>query len=206
MGSLWTGMVDLWNQGGFVMPWLVASSLALWWAIGERVVTLRRGSRLGLDVLVATANRDPGAVAPRGLVATAVSRVAQLAPEQRDEGHVRELTADLLEACDRHRVLITSLAGTAPLIGLLGTVTGMIETFDALTTMSFHSSSGGIAGGISEALVSTQMGLAVAIPALLVGRLLERQQHRLEDEVHALPEMFRCQSKRADAPGGAGWA
>ena len=183
------------------MPWLVASSLALWWAIGERIVTLRRGSRQALDAMVRTASQDPSSVPARGVVATAVARVAELAPHHRDERHIREVTVDLLEACDRHRVLITSLAGTAPLIGLLGTVSGMIETFDALTTMSFHSSSGGIAGGISEALVSTQMGLAVAIPALLVGRLLERRQHVLEDEVQALPELFAGLAPTS-APGG----
>jgi biopolymer transport protein ExbB len=201
MGSFWTEVANLWAQGGFVMPWLVGSSLALWWAIGERAFTLRRGSRKGLDVLVESATRGPGVVPERGIVAAAIARVGRLAPSERDEGHVREAIADLLVALDRHRVLITSLAATAPLIGLLGTVSGMIETFDALTTMSFHSSSGGIAGGISEALISTQMGLAVAIPALLVGRLLDRTQHRLEDELLALPELFAAHQARAH--GGA---
>jgi biopolymer transport protein ExbB len=201
MADLWAGVTDLWQQGGFVMPWLVGSSLALWWAVGERLVTLRRGSREGLDVLVERAHRDASSVPERGTVAAAVARVGRLAPAERHEGRVREVTADLLDGLDRYRVLITTLAGIAPLVGLLGTVTGMIETFDALTTMSFHSSSGGIAGGISEALVSTQMGLAVAIPAMLVGRLLERAQHRLEDEIHALPELFAAHAARQ--PGGA---
>lgn len=188
MGSLWAGMTDLWSAGGFVMPWLVASSIVLWWAIGERLYTLRRGDRRPLNALVAAGISRT--VAPRGIVATAVARVGALSAPDRTDGRIREATADLFEALERHRVLITSLAATAPLIGLLGTVAGMIETFDSLTTMSLHSSSGGIAGGISAALVSTQMGLAVAIPALLAGRLLDQHQHRLEDELHALPELF----------------
>ena len=62
----------------------------------------------------------------------------------------------------------------APLAGLLGTVAGMIETFDSLGSMSLFSQSGGVAGGISQALISTQMGLAVAIPGLLAGRILRK--------------------------------
>lgn len=84
----------------------------------------------------------------------------------------------------RHAVLIRSVTAIAPLVGLLGTVTGMIETFDSLTSMSMFKSSGGIAGGISAALVSTQMGLAVAIPGLIAGRLLDRRAARV---VEALP-------------------
>jgi biopolymer transport protein ExbB len=194
MASLWTGITTLWAQGGFVMPWLVGSSIVLWWAIGERIFTLRRGDKRPLNVLIqeALANK----LRERGIVATAVTRVAALPASQRTEGRVREVLADLAVGLDRHRVLITSLAATAPLIGLLGTVSGMIGTFDSLTSMAPGGTSG-IAGGISEALISTQMGLSVAIPALLAGRLLDKAQHSLEDELHALPELF------STAAGGA---
>ena len=59
------------------------------------------------------------------------------------------------------------LAGVAPLLGLLGTVTGMVETFDVITLFG----SGDvklIAGGISQALITTALGLTVAIPILLL--------------------------------------
>jgi biopolymer transport protein ExbB len=69
---------------------------------------------------------------------------------------------------------------------LLGTVSGMIETFDSLGDMSLYSQSGGIAGGISQALFSTQMGLCVAVPGVIVGRLLDRRQHQFEDELDRL--------------------
>ena len=59
----------------------------------------------------------------------------------------------------------------------------MIETFDSLGDMTLFSQSGGIAGGISQALFSTQMGLCVAIPGVVVGRLLDRRQHRFEEEL-----------------------
>jgi biopolymer transport protein ExbB len=64
----------------------------------------------------------------------------------------------------------------------------MIETFDSLAEMALFTQSGGIAGGISEALFTTQMGLAVAIPGLLVGRVLKRKQTALEDELELVKD------------------
>ena len=86
----------------------------------------------------------------------------------------------------RRPVLINTLVASAPLLGLLGTVNGMIVTFDALTDMAFFRQTGGIAGGIAEALITTQMGLAIAIPGLLGQRLLERQARRLRQMFHRL--------------------
>ena len=81
----------------------------------------------------------------------------------------------------------------APLAGLLGTVTGMIETFDSLAEMSLFTQSGGIAGGISEALFTTQMGLIVAVPGVLIGRILDRRAERLSEEIEqSALEMFRA--------------
>jgi biopolymer transport protein ExbB len=79
----------------------------------------------------------------------------------------------------RYKGLVNLVVVVAPLLGLLGTVSGMIETFDSLAEMSLFSQSGGIAGGISQALITTQMGLAVAIPGLIAGKLLERRQTAL---------------------------
>ncbi|MEE2836257.1 MAG: MotA/TolQ/ExbB proton channel family protein [Myxococcota bacterium] len=77
-------------------------------------------------------------------------------------------------------------AAVAPLLGLLGTVTGMIETFDSLGEMAMHTQGGGIAGGISEALLSTQLGLCVAIPGLTLDRLLLRVEARFMRENEGL--------------------
>ena len=73
------------------------------------------------------------------------------------------------------------LAGVAPLLGLLGTVTGMIETFNTITV--FGSGEPRLmAGGISEALVTTVAGLVVAIPILLIhGYLSSRADHLIAD-------------------------
>ena len=84
---------------------------------------------------------------------------------------------------ERGSRVIASLVAVAPLLGLLGTVTGMIETFDSLGNMVLFARSGGIAGGIAQALVSTQMGLSVAIPGVLAAHVLVMKQRRLESRL-----------------------
>jgi len=69
---------------------------------------------------------------------------------------------------------IAVTAAATPLLGLLGTVTGMIHTFDQITLYG-TSDAGKLAGGISEALVTTKFGLIAAIPALILHALLSRR-------------------------------
>jgi biopolymer transport protein ExbB len=69
---------------------------------------------------------------------------------------------------------IAVTAATAPLLGLLGTVTGMINTFQQITLFGTSDASK-LAGGISEALITTKYGLITAIPALIMHALLARR-------------------------------
>ena len=77
---------------------------------------------------------------------------------------------------------ITVVAAVAPLLGLLGTVTGMISTFDIIT---IHGTGDPkmLSGGISEALVTTMMGLTVAIPLLLMGNLLSSWSEKIMSNI-----------------------
>lgn len=176
-----TGYVE---AGGFVMLPLVVAALVLWYAIGYRFMSLRRGSRHHVRTLVRNYSTDD-LPRPKGridLAARQAARIATLYPEN---------TSDVLNSTffpyyqelKRGRTIILGIVTVAPLVGLLGTVSGMIETFDSLGDMTLFSQTGGIAGGISQALFSTQMGLCVAIPGVIVGRLLDRRQHRLEEEL-----------------------
>jgi len=72
---------------------------------------------------------------------------------------------------ERFGTAILVIAAIAPLLGLLGTVTGMISTFEIITE---HGTGDPrmLSGGISEALITTQLGLVVAIPMLLLGNIL----------------------------------
>jgi biopolymer transport protein ExbB len=70
--------------------------------------------------------------------------------------------------------IIAIAAATAPLLGLLGTVTGMMETFRLITVFG-SGDARQLASGISEALITTEYGLVVAIPALILHALLSRK-------------------------------
>lgn len=73
------------------------------------------------------------------------------------------------------REWIAILIAAAPLLGLLGTVMGMVQTFESLSAHHGGGSVEGLARGISMALVTTEAGLAVAIPAVLMIYYAERQ-------------------------------
>ncbi len=94
----------------------------------------------------------------------------------------REVIRETLEdagrqvAHDLERFITTlgTIAGLGPLLGLLGTVFGMIHTFNAITSTGIGNPAA-LSNGIAEALVATAAGLTVAIPALLFFRLLRRR-------------------------------
>lgn len=94
----------------------------------------------------------------------------------------REVMREAIEDAGRHVIhelerFITALgtiAGISPLLGLLGTVFGMIRTFNAITTSGIGNPAA-LANGIAEALVATAAGLTVAIPSLIFFRLLRRR-------------------------------
>ena len=77
---------------------------------------------------------------------------------------------------------VAVLAAVSPLLGLLGTVTGMIETFQSITLFGTGDPKL-MSGGISQALVTTQLGLAVAIPLVLFHSLLVGRANRLVEKL-----------------------
>lgn len=80
---------------------------------------------------------------------------------------------------ERRLPLLAVIVTAAPLLGLLGTVTGMVKTFTLITVFG-SGNAAKLSSGISEALVTTELGLIVAIPTLIVhGYLVQRTQKRL---------------------------
>ncbi|MDP2309459.1 MAG: MotA/TolQ/ExbB proton channel family protein [Pseudomonadota bacterium] len=184
---------DLWSGGGVVMPGLFATAFVLWFAMGERLFLLRRGDarpvRVLVDAALAGASRTGRPVAERGVIDTAVVRGARLWREQGGPVPLPLLDEALGELELRLNFgtrLVTCLVAMAPLLGLLGTVTGLIGTFGSLGTSSTSAASEGIAGGIVEALYATQMGLAIAVPGLLMSGFLRQRQTRLAGELEEL--------------------
>ena len=104
-------------------------------------------------------------------------------------GQAREETLRVayaqLELLRNYLRVLEVIASLSPLLGLLGTVMGMIEVFRELEMAGSRIDPSLLSGGIWEALLTTSVGLAVAIPAILVvsyfDRVVERVRHRMED-------------------------
>jgi len=98
------------------------------------------------------------------------------------EKAVKELLLAEIPALDKYLDTLAVLAGAAPLLGLLGTVTGMIGMFEAITRFGTGDPKL-LAGGISEALITTEVGLAIAIPVLLVHNFLRNRRNHIQADM-----------------------
>jgi biopolymer transport protein ExbB len=101
---------------------------------------------------------------------------------------------------ERYLSTLGSMAAITPLLGLLGTVIGMIKVFSAIQAAGLGEASL-LAGGISEALVTTAAGLSVAIPALFMHRFLSRRVDELliDMEHHVSGLIDRCEAQSLQA-------
>ena len=103
----------------------------------------------------------------------------RLKPKALLEEHLESYVLQQRMLQERRLPLLAVIATSGPLLGLLGTVTGMIKTFTLITVFG-TGSAGKLSAGISEALVATKLGLMVAIPALVIhGFLSQRIQKQL---------------------------
>ena len=104
----------------------------------------------------------------------------------RDREHLEDIISESIlhesSHLNRFAGVITMIAGVAPLLGLLGTVTGMIQTFDVLTEFG-NADPKLLSSGIATALVTTEQGLVVAIPCLLFGNLLGGWADSIKDDM-----------------------
>ena len=104
----------------------------------------------------------------------------------RDRDHLEDIISETIltesSRLNRFGSFILVLAAVSPLLGLLGTVTGMIETFSVITEFGTGDPKL-LSGGISTALVTTELGLAVAIPILIIGNLLSGWGERIKDDM-----------------------
>lgn len=124
----------------------------------------------------------------------------------RDRDHLEDIVSEAIlhenTRLNRFGAIILMIAGVAPLLGLLGTVTGMIQTFAVITEFG-TSDPKLLAGGIATALVTTELGLIVAIPCLLGGNLLGGWAERLKDDMEkaalAVINLFKDAAPQARA-------
>ncbi|MEZ4389032.1 MAG: MotA/TolQ/ExbB proton channel family protein [Candidatus Krumholzibacteriia bacterium] len=170
------------DQGGWVMLPLIGVSLVMWTLIMERWQVLLGLQRADLDVpgvlAVCRGERSaPGRGGLRARLAAAFARQRTGRPRLDREILALE-SARLDHQLEMRHEAIGVLAAVAPLLGLLGTVLGMVETFQVISDFGTGNARA-LAGGISVALVTTQTGLLVAIPGLLVSNRLRRRAEQL---------------------------
>jgi len=123
----------------------------------------------------------------------------------------RDVMKESIEDTGRHVVhelerylnTLGTIAAVSPLLGLLGTVFGMIQVFSTITTQGVGDP-GALAGGISKALITTAAGLSVAIPALMFYRYFRGRVRmlvlRMEQQAMLMVEIMHGSRKRHDDP------
>jgi len=99
-------------------------------------------------------------------------------------GELERIATSTLNRLRTHLRTTELIAGLAPLLGLLGTVLGMIEAFKAMEAAGNNVDPSVLSGGIWQALLTTAIGLAVAVPAMLVHNWIERRVETFSQDVN----------------------
>jgi len=177
------------NGGPIVWPILGIGILALL-IVAERLFSLTRKSmnadRLMKKIIVPASERNWDACSKictpyrHKSIANVLLQGTRAACATREdmENVMQEAILREIPSLERFLSTLGMLAGIAPLLGLLGTVTGMINTFHVITYFGTGDPRM-MSGGISEALVTTMLGLAVAIPIMLCHTFLSRRVETL---------------------------
>jgi len=185
--------IDVINEGGVIGWIIVGLGLFGLLLIILRFVFLQQSSastgKLAerLKTLVKAGNQQEALEvcrrmksAPARVVASAIRNL------DKDRDHIEDIVSEsiLHESAHLNRfgVFILVIAAVAPLLGLLGTVTGMISTFEIITEFGTGDPSL-LSRGIAIALVTTELGLIVAIPTLMLGNLLSGWAESIKDDM-----------------------
>jgi biopolymer transport protein ExbB/TolQ len=92
------------------------------------------------------------------------------------------------ESFHQQRIAVGAMIAAAPLLGLLGTVSGMVTTFESISGHSAEKTMMGLAKGISEVLVATESGLVVAIPGLLMVHIANRSLRKYMQRINRMEQ------------------
>jgi len=185
MSEIW----HIWTSGGWVMIALFACAVLLYAQAFQLLGYVRRirlddGTAPQWFQWVRTPDSAMGQVGE-------IIRYTQsdVSSAKQVRSRFDEIRGALLSLIERRTRFVGTLVGAAPLLGLLGTVLGMLQTFFGLATSGGSETAGVVASGISEALVTTQTGLTVALPGLFLVMMIQRQRHRLEAQLARLESL-----------------
>ncbi len=182
-------MLEIVKSGGWLMLPIVLSSVIALAVIGERIWALQRERVCPKHLLAQIWNW----IKNEELNSTNIKQLQAGSPLGRvlaagliNRYHDRAIMKEAIEETGRHVLLemerflntLGTIAVITPLLGLLGTVIGMIKVFTAITLQGLGNTTD-MAGGISEALITTAAGMAVAIPALMFHRYFQRRVDEL---------------------------
>lgn len=198
-------MFELVKSGGWLMLPIIACSVAALAIVLERLWALRKGRVIPAHLLkqIWQLHRDNQlGMADLGKLKGSSPMGRILAAGLVNRHHSKEVMKEAIEEVGRmvvhdlERYLNTlgTIAAISPLLGLLGTVIGMIKVFSVIVTAGVGDP-GVLAGGISEALITTAAGLTVAIPSLMFHRyfmgrvdelvlIMEEQALKLVEVIH----------------------
>ena len=182
------------KKGGIVMyPLMLVAIIALLLFL-ERFVMLSYRGHLGrrftkkMDALVAEKKYEEAAnlcLKKETSLAMVLFAVLNKVNDTRENAE-RSLQEALLREqpkLERRMGLLAAMGTIAPLLGLLGTVTGIITLFTVITEVGTNDARV-LAGGISEALVTTEMGLVIAIPVMILHGLLSEKIEKITSELY----------------------
>jgi biopolymer transport protein ExbB len=212
---------ELIKAGGWLMvPIVVASTLALAISL-ERFWSLRTARVAPPDLLAkvwswiksnqldAAKLKELRAESPLGEILAAGLLNSKHGRDIMKES-IEEAASHVIHDLERYLSLLGTIAVISPLLGLLGTVVGIIEAFMAVTNSGGLNDPAMLAGGISKALITTAGGIVVAIPAMVMHRYftrhittitveMEQQAIKLVDIVHGDREVDVQERKPAKA-------
>lgn len=179
-------LIRYFHGGGMVMYPILVISAVMWTLIFERMTAFHRLEfrDLRMNELVTLGRSCQDIRQGTGLR----TQIGYFLQQKRTGDH--KLDQRLLDECylkmlpqiDRNIAAIAVLAMISPLLGLLGTVTGMMTTFDVISVFGTGNSRA-LAGGISEALITTQTGLMVSIPGVFAAAVLSLRARRLQERL-----------------------
>ncbi|MEM9161067.1 MAG: MotA/TolQ/ExbB proton channel family protein [Verrucomicrobiota bacterium] len=168
----------IWRKGGWLMLPLFGLTVFIYYAVLELLLRLnghflvRNGYHLNSDEEIAAALRAGDAK-----LSSLIDTEARSASEARR--HFQEVRSEYIPVVNRRIRFLSVLITVGPLVGLLGTVTGMLTTFAGLAE-SGDSKFASVVSGVSEALITTQGGLIISIPAFVMLSLIAQRRNRLE--------------------------
>ncbi len=179
--------LQYWRAGGPLLIPLAMVCFGIWFYFLRSRGTLLNASGDVSRIEAALRQRDLNRLNRiTGAIAELVKHVLSSRSCEHDIGaSFDEESARFIDRFKRDIIVLVALTTVAPLLGLLGTVMGMIDTFDAVAATSGETATR-VASGVSRALITTQVGLVVAIPGFFGLARLRRLHHHLQVQFGAV--------------------